>query len=52
MKKDNCKFCVDSISYLGHKFDYKGLRPLPDKIDGIIKASTPKSVTEKRLSWV
>ena len=46
LKKDKCKFCVDSISYLGHKIDCEGLHPLPDKIDGITKASTPKSVTE------
>ena len=44
--KDKCKFCVNSISYLGHKIDCEGLHPLPDKIDGITKASTPKSVTE------
>ena len=46
LKKDKCKFCVNSISYLGHKIDCEGLHPLPDKIDGITKASTPKSVTE------
>ena len=46
LKKDKCKFCVDSISYLGHKIDCEGLHPLPDKVNGITRASTPKSVTE------
>ena len=38
LKKDKCKFCVNSISYLGHKINCEGLHPLPDKIDGITKA--------------
>ena len=46
LKKEKCKFCVDSISYLGHKIDCEGLHPLPDKVNGITRASTPKSVTE------
>ena len=46
LKKSKCEFVVSSISYLGHTIDCEGLHPLPDKVEGIVKASIPKSVTE------
>ena len=39
-------FLVPSISYLGHKIDSQGLHPLPDKINAIVNAARPKSLTE------
>ena len=46
LKKDKCKFMVPSITYLGHKVDAQGLHPLPDKIEAIVSAPRPKTVTE------
>ena len=46
VKKPKCKFMVPSVSYLGHVIDAKGLHPLPEKIEAIRQAPTPKNVTE------
>ena len=46
LKKEKCKFLVPSINYLGHKIDAQGLHPLPDKIEAIVSASSPKTLTE------
>ena len=46
LKQEKCEFLVPSISYLGHKIDSQGLHPLPDKIDAIVNAARPKSLTE------
>ena len=46
LKQEKCEFLVPSISYLGHKIDSQGLHPLPDKIDAIVNAAHPKSLTE------
>ena len=46
LKQEKCEFLVPSISYLGHKIDSQGLHPLPDKIDAIVNAANPKSLTE------
>ena len=46
LQKDKCKFLVPSISYLGHCIDAEGLHPLPDKIDALMNAAIPTSVTE------
>ena len=37
---------VPSVSYLGHVIDANGLRPLPEKVQAIQHAPTPKNVTE------
>lgn len=37
---------ASSVAYLGHVIDAQGLHPLPDKIQAIQKAPTPKNVTE------
>ena len=46
VKKKKCKFMVPSVSYLGHVIDANGLRPLPEKVQAIQHAPTPKNVTE------
>ena len=46
LKKEKCKFLVPSITYLGHKIGAQGLHPLPDKIEAIVSASRPKTLTE------
>ena len=35
-----------SVAFLGHVIDAKGLHPLPDKVQAIRQAPTPKNVTE------
>ena len=45
-KKRKCTFMVPSVSYLGYKIDSQGLHPLPDKIQAIDDAPTPRNVTE------
>ena len=45
-KKNKCKFMAPSVTYLGHVIGAKGLHPLPDKVQAIQQAPTPKNVTE------
>ena len=37
---------VPSVSYLGHKIEAEGLHPLPDKLQAVKEASTPRNVSE------
>ncbi|XP_041473721.1 uncharacterized protein K02A2.6-like [Lytechinus variegatus] len=41
LKKEKCELMKDSVDYLGHRLDKKGLRPLQDKLDAIRKAERP-----------
>ena len=50
VKKPKCKFMAPSVAYLGHVIDAKGLHPLPDKVQAIRQAPTPKNVTELKSS--
>ena len=38
MKRNKCYFLRDTVDYLGHRIDAKGIRPLPEKIEAILKA--------------
>lgn len=51
-----CKFCRDSLVFLGYVIDKKGLRTDPDKVDSILRTPTPRNTTEVRrlvgiLQW-
>jgi len=35
---------VSSVTYPGHKFDAKGLNPIPDKVQAIQEAPPPTNV--------
>ena len=37
---------VPSVAYLGHRIDAQGLHPLPEKVEAIKEAPTPRNVTE------
>ena len=37
---------VPSITYLGYRIDSEGLHPVQEKVDPILNAPAPKSVTE------
>ena len=49
LNHEMCIFLVNSVSYLGHQIDAKGLHPLQGKLDAIVKALAPKSVTELKV---
>ena len=46
LKKSKCRFMQDSVTFLGHKIDAKGIHPLPEKVRAICEAPTPKTVSE------
>ena len=46
VKLSKCKFMAPSISYLGFKIDANGLHPLPEKVEAVVNAPSPKNVTE------
>jgi hypothetical protein len=45
-KLKKCKFLQPQVEYLGHIINKFGLHKSPSKIDAILKAPTPKNVTE------
>ena len=46
--KEKCQCFVSSVTYLGHKIDAEGLRPLPDKVQAVNSAPTPTNIQELR----
>ena len=53
LKKNKCKFMVPSISYLGYKINAQGLYPLPEKMEAILKAPSPTSLTRVEvIPWI
>ena len=44
--KVKCHFMVSAVTFLGHKVDKDGLHPLPDKINAVLNAPTPRNVQE------
>ena len=46
VKKHKCKFMAPSVAYLGYVIDAEGLHPLPDKVQAVQQATTPRSVKE------
>ena len=45
-RKSKCLFMAPSVSYLGLKIDKEGLHPLPDKLQAVRDAPTPRNVTD------
>lgn len=48
LKKSKCKFFQNEITYLGHVVNKDGIRKSNERIEAVLKASVPKSVTEVR----
>lgn len=46
LRKEKCEFFKDKVVYLGYIIDKEGLHKDPLKIEAIVKAPSPKSVTE------
>ena len=44
--ESKCEFMVSSVSYLGHQIDEDGLHPLPDKMQAVVEATSPRSAQE------
>lgn len=43
---EKCQFFCSEIKFLGHMINKKGIKPLPDKVEAIIKAPAPRTVTQ------
>ncbi|KAI4892783.1 hypothetical protein NFI96_006341, partial [Prochilodus magdalenae] len=46
LRKDKCSFLQREVQYLGHRVDAQGLHPLESKVQAIVGAPSPKSVSE------
>ena len=48
LKKLKCYFLQDSVKYLGHKIDAKGVHPCPGKVAAVINAPQPENISKLR----
>ena len=48
LKRAKCEFLQQSVEYLGHQIDSKGLHATPGKLQAILQAPAPKNVQELR----
>ena len=46
VKRSECEFMKESVTYLGHRIDAEGLHPLPDRVRAMKDAPTPDSVSK------
>ena len=46
LKRKKCTFLSDEVVYLGHRIDQHGLHPVLDKVEAILKATSPENVQE------
>ena len=45
-EENKCVFLAPSVTYLGHRLDAQGLRPVEEKVKAVQGVSTPKNATE------
>jgi len=48
LKKSKCAIMQESVKYLGHRIDAKGVHTTPDKVGAIAEAPIPKNVKQLR----
>ena len=48
LKKEKCAYLLPSVEYLGHIITKEGLRTADSKVDAIVRAPSPRNVTELR----
>ena len=48
LKREKCSFLQTSVIYLGYKIDAEGIHATDNKVKAILKAPTPKNVSELR----
>nr|XP_037284129.1 uncharacterized protein K02A2.6-like [Rhipicephalus microplus] len=46
VRKEKCKFFLNSVKYLGHIIDENGVHPCVEKVEAIREAPTPKNISE------
>ena len=46
LNKTKCHFLKKEAQYLGHKLSAQGIKPLQNKVDAIMKAPSPRDVSE------
>ena len=48
VKREKCKFMQNFVDFLGHRIDAEGLHTIPDKLQAIVQAPTPKNIQQLR----
>ena len=48
LKWSNCSFLQEKVQFLGHVIDAEGVHPAPEKVQAIVEAPSPVTVTELR----
>nr|XP_037273188.1 uncharacterized protein LOC119165101 [Rhipicephalus microplus] len=46
VRKEKCKFFLNSVKYLGHIIDENGVHPCVEKVEAIREAPTPNNISE------
>ena len=49
LKLSKCSFLQEKVQFLGHLIDAEGVHPSPEKVQVVVKAPSPASVTELRV---
>jgi len=45
-QKNKCHFIKSPVTFLGHRVDVDGLHSLPEKVEAVMKAPTPRNLKE------
>ena len=48
LKRDKCKFLMESVEFLGHVISAEGVLPNKKKVEAVLAAPTPKDVSQVR----
>ena len=48
LRKEKCEFLKESVEYLGHRIDERGIHTSPKKVQAIVEAPSPRNVQELR----
>ena len=48
LNSDKCTFFKAEVKFLGHLISFKGIRPLPQRSESLVKFTLPKTVTQLR----
>ena len=48
LSKEKCAFFKDSVEYLGHHIDSKGIHTSPKKVKAVLEAPSPQNVQQLR----
>lgn len=46
LKKSKCTFMGESVQYLGHRVDKRGIHATPDKVQALVEAPPSKNIHE------